>query len=93
MRTTTVIWKYFEVANETNFSDNEHALFEERKTLTNLKLEELGVADNHNIVSNETDNVQNTRTVVRSWPDLETATAWAEFIQTVGAISAQVNPE
>lgn len=78
MRSTTVIW--------------EPPCTDEQSALCKAKLDELdaqGIEINPPALTKE-----GTRDVAsRSWSDLATAESWCEFVLSIGAASATVDPE
>ena len=89
MRTTTVVWRY----QEDHLHPPEMAkIFAVKLATVTAKLIEIRGSSDDNLVSEQIN--ANTKTVVRSWPDLATATAWVEYIQGIDSVlSAQVDPE
>jgi len=91
MRTTTVVWKFEE---DTSHPPEFFEILNAKLETIKAKLIELCGSYDNNVVSEQIDATTNSKALVRSWPDLATATAWVEFMQGIeGVISAQVDPE
>jgi len=99
MRTTTVIFQFTPEAPVV--IEAKSAAF---SSMTKSKLVDFCSANgisSDNLVSEDINQDTSQRTVVRSWPDLDTATRWLEVVNTTPrvadypgiVISAQVDPE
>jgi len=86
MRTTTVTWTIIESVPEEQFTIN-------KERLDNLAAGIAGPEFKSNSISKVWDTAANTVTFKRTWPNLESATAWVNAMLAEGAVSAVVDPE
>jgi len=100
MRTTTVVFRFRKEPSQEDLDAKVSAFSAQTKDPLVDFFNANGISSD-NLVSEVVDHETCLRTVVRSWPDLDTATRWLEIVNSTArvadypgiVISTQVDPE